>query len=101
MTEPDPYASLRESPTKVKILRLLWWYTAHGDYPTSTELAHQSDGRTKVPRATLHTRRVMVRELRSIGLIQAVEMPGSKWVHNAITPDGIAFLKSLDAKVAS
>lgn len=96
MSNPDVYQRMREAGTKLKLLRLLWWFTANSEYPTATKLAHQIDARDRLPRATVHARRKMVQSLHYDGLAQAVVMDGAEHTHYAISPAGIELLKAID-----
>lgn len=96
MTKTGAYQHLRDSPTKMKMLRTLWWFTGNEDYPTARKLAVAIDVREAIPRATLHTRRKMLHELRDAGLAQPVVMEDSEHTHYAITPAGIELIKAMD-----
>lgn len=97
MTTPFTVAELRESPTKQKLLRTLWWLTGQMIYPTATELAKQTDDRDNPPRATIHTRRNMIRDMRNAKLIEAFPSSDTEFDVLAITAAGIALIKELDA----
>lgn len=93
MSEPLFVAPLWDSKRRVILLRTLMYMNAQQDYPTATELVRESDPRHKIPRATLHARRSMIKDMRSAGLIAVKDVPTSRFTHLAITEEGIAFVQ--------